>query len=95
MQELASKMRKICTLGEMLIPKTIQDQLLRRVGRLLEIVASKKVKAEPIASCAPGSDGDCWRHRRKGQEAPGLLAAADKNGVAAAATRTRLIHAGG
>ena len=56
-ENLAALLRKICQTGANIIPQQIADQLLRRVGRLLEIVASKKVETRRWVSVTEIAEG--------------------------------------
>jgi hypothetical protein len=54
---LATNSRKICQGGAHIIPQSIADQLLRRVGRLVEVVASKKQDARRWVSVTEIAEG--------------------------------------
>lgn len=54
---LATNVRRICQVGAHIVPSGIADQLLRRVGRLLEIVASKKAESRRWVSVTEIAEG--------------------------------------
>lgn len=54
---IASTTRKICQIGANLIPQQTADQLLRRVGRLLQIVASKRAESRRWVSVSELAEG--------------------------------------
>eukprot|EP00039_Didymoeca_costata_P019789 m.338937 g.338937 ORF g.338937 m.338937 type:complete len:884 (-) comp18606_c0_seq1:103-2754(-) len=56
-ESLAQFIRKICQAGQNIISQGISDQLLRRVGRLLEIVASKKSEPRRWVSVSEIAEG--------------------------------------